>query len=177
MSPRSLVDLPAPALDELHQIAQQYPDGHELRRLVAEIVHARARLIEMDELRERVQQMWSRELHALRLVALCNLRALLSQERRRVGAWPDKHATAAIDTAVIQVPRLGELRSIWYRYPKGHVARHLAEEIAHSRGLLGEVEALALSILNAWTSESDGLPMEPLRHLLLLLHDERKRFE
>lgn len=78
---------------------------------------------------------------------------------------------------MIQVPRLGELRSIWYRYPKGHVARHLAEEIARSRGLLGEVEALALSILNAWTSESDGLPMEPLRHLLLLLHDERKRFE
>lgn len=176
MSPRSLADLPPPSLAELVNVEHMYPDGHELRRLVAEIVRDRAQLREMDALRERVQQAWSREKHALRLVALCNLQALLGQECRRVGSWPGEFNSGATYAAVLRSPRLEELRAIWYRHPKGHVARQLTEEIARYRALLEQIEALCVGVQRAWDEETTGVPLDPMRRMLLLLNAERQRF-
>lgn len=56
------------------------------------------------------------------------------------------------------------------------MARQLTEEIARYRALLEQIEALCVGVQRAWDEETTGVPLDPMRRMLLLLNAERQRF-
>ncbi|MEZ7523996.1 hypothetical protein [Burkholderia vietnamiensis] len=84
MSKPSLPDLTPPSIEELRDLWRQYPDGHEVRRLIVEIVRAREVIREAEGYRQIVQKVWNEESGGSHLVALYKLRLLLQDEVRRI---------------------------------------------------------------------------------------------
>ncbi len=79
-------ELPAfncPTTRELRAIWQRYPEGHEVRTLILEIVRARKQFEEAESLRQTVQSVWDKDTGGSHLVALYKLRRLLQDEVRR----------------------------------------------------------------------------------------------
>lgn len=72
-----------PTTKELRAIWRRYPDGHEVHRLILEIVRARQQFEEAEDLRKIVQSVWSEDTGGSHLVALYKLRMLLQGEVRR----------------------------------------------------------------------------------------------
>lgn len=81
--PNPLPSIQSPTRHELRLIWRQYPDGHEVRRLIIEIVRMRQVIREAEELRQIVQSVWNEDTGGSHLVALYKLRRLLQDEVRR----------------------------------------------------------------------------------------------
>ncbi|MBR8221320.1 hypothetical protein KDW50_06965 [Burkholderia ambifaria] len=62
---------------------RRYPEGHEVRTLILEIIHARQQFAEAESLRKTVQSVWSENTGGSHLVALHKLRLLLQGEVSR----------------------------------------------------------------------------------------------
>jgi len=61
----------------------RYPEGHEVRTLILEIIRARQQFVEAESLRKTVQSVWNEDTGGSHLVALHKLRLLLQGEVRR----------------------------------------------------------------------------------------------
>ncbi len=61
----------------------RYPEGHEVRTLILEIIRARQRFAEAESLRQTVQSVWNEDTGGRHLVALYKLRLLLQGELHR----------------------------------------------------------------------------------------------
>jgi hypothetical protein len=83
MSRKKLPEFDSPTMDELREIWHRYPEGHEVRRLVLEIVRARRVIKDAEELRQIVQRVWSEDVGGDQ-VALYKLRLLLKDEAKCV---------------------------------------------------------------------------------------------
>ncbi|MBY4725198.1 MULTISPECIES: hypothetical protein [Burkholderia] len=80
------LDLPffnCPTTRELRAMWRRYPEGHEVRMLILEIVRAREQFKEAESLRQTVQSVWTEDTGGSHLVALHKLRLLLQDEVRR----------------------------------------------------------------------------------------------
>lgn len=62
---------------------RRYPEGHEVRTLILEIIRARQQFAEAESLRKSVQSVWNDETGGSHLVALYQLRLLLQGEVSR----------------------------------------------------------------------------------------------
>lgn len=71
----------SPTNRELREMWRSYPDGHEVRRLILEIVRCRSQFRDAEDLRQSVQKVWSEDVGG-HLVALHKLRLLLQDEAR-----------------------------------------------------------------------------------------------
>ncbi|MGU7780545.1 hypothetical protein [Burkholderia sp. PU8-34] len=80
---KHLPPIQSPTVEELRELWRQYPDGHEVRRLIIEILRAREVIREADGYRQIVQKVWNNESGGSHLVALHKLRLLLQDEVRR----------------------------------------------------------------------------------------------
>ncbi len=82
----SRLDLPffkCPTTRELRVLWRRYPEGHEVRTLILEIVRARQQFEEAEDLRQVIQSVWNEDTGGSHLVALYKLRVLLQGEVRR----------------------------------------------------------------------------------------------
>ena len=78
-----LPSIQSPTARQLREIWRQYPDGHEVRTLIIEIVRMRQVIAEAEEHRQIVQTVWNEDTGGAHLVALYKLRRLLQDEVRR----------------------------------------------------------------------------------------------
>lgn len=62
---------------------RRYPEGHEVRTLILEIIRARQQFTAAESLRKSVQSVWNEETGGSHLVALHQLRLLLQGEVHR----------------------------------------------------------------------------------------------
>lgn len=83
MPTKDLPHFTCPTAQQLRAIWQRYPEGHEVRTLVLEIVRARKQFEEAEALRKTVQSVWNEDTGGSHLVALHKLRLLLQEEIRR----------------------------------------------------------------------------------------------
>ncbi|MCA7945081.1 hypothetical protein [Burkholderia vietnamiensis] len=78
-----LPSIQSPTARHLREIWRRYPDGHEVRTLIIEIVRMRKVIAEAEEYRQIVQTVWNEDTGGAHLVALYKLRRLLQDEERR----------------------------------------------------------------------------------------------
>ncbi|MBR8219609.1 hypothetical protein [Burkholderia vietnamiensis] len=78
-----LPSIQSPTARQLREIWRRYPEGHEVRTLIIEIVRMRRVLDEAEHYREIVQQVWKEDTGGAHLVALYKLRRLLQDEVQR----------------------------------------------------------------------------------------------
>ncbi|MBR7972958.1 hypothetical protein KDX01_07485 [Burkholderia vietnamiensis] len=78
-----LPSIQSPTARKLREIWRRYPEGHEVRTLIIEIVRMRKVIAEAEEYRQIVQTVWNEDTGGAHLVALYKLRRLLQDEERR----------------------------------------------------------------------------------------------
>ncbi|AJY07043.1 hypothetical protein SB768_08040 [Burkholderia sp. SIMBA_043] len=78
-----LPSIQSPTARQLREIWRRYPEGHEVRTLIIEIVRMRQVLDEAEHYREIVEQVWKEDTGGSHLVALYKLRRLLQDEAGR----------------------------------------------------------------------------------------------
>jgi len=78
-----LPSIQSPTPHQLREIWRKYPEGHEVRTLIIEIVRMRQVIREAEEYRQIVQSVWNEDTGGAHLVALYKLRLLLQEEMRR----------------------------------------------------------------------------------------------
>lgn len=83
MATKELPYFECPTAQQLRAIWQRYPEGHEVRALVLEIVRARRQFAEAERLRKSIQSVWKEDTGGTHLVALHQLRLLLQDEIQR----------------------------------------------------------------------------------------------
>ncbi|MBU9227278.1 hypothetical protein KTE71_13195 [Burkholderia multivorans] len=78
--PRTILpDFESPTNKELREMWRRYPDRHEVRRLILEIMRCRHAFQDAERLRKSIQIVWSEDVGG-HLVALHQLRLLLQDE-------------------------------------------------------------------------------------------------
>ncbi|WP_446902972.1 hypothetical protein [Burkholderia sp. YIM B11467] len=81
MLSKTLPAFQSPSNHELREMWRRYPEDHEVRRLILEIVRCRLQFRDANDLRETVQKVWTEDVGG-HLVALYQLRLILQDEAR-----------------------------------------------------------------------------------------------
>ena len=85
---KRLPEVSSPTTEELRAIYRRYPEGHEVHRLVIDVIRARRQMSEIEHLRLLIEVAWNEETAGKHLVALYKLRLLVQDELRRTGDCP-----------------------------------------------------------------------------------------